>query len=144
MPKIFFQFWSSSLYIKVASFWKYLSNFLFIPFGRLFWNFACFRAPSHLAATLKQAKIQKSLPKDMKNKFEIYYQKLATLHLPWLKHAIYCLQKFWISKILQHVHLFSLNWDVIMEVATKVVKLSPLMCSHHQSHSRVKRRTKFS
>ena len=29
--------------------------------------------------TLKQAKIQQSLSKDMKNKFEIYYQKLATL-----------------------------------------------------------------
>ena len=28
---------------------------------------------------LKQAKIQKSLPNDMKNKFEIYYQKLGTL-----------------------------------------------------------------
>ena len=28
---------------------------------------------------MKQAKIQKSLPKGMKRKFERYYQKLATL-----------------------------------------------------------------
>ena len=29
--------------------------------------------------TLKQAKLQKSLPNDIKNKYEIYYQKLGTL-----------------------------------------------------------------
>ena len=74
-----FTFFTCNYYSKVASFWWYLSNLFFIPFGRLFWIFTCFRLAARWLGAQKQAKIQKSLPKWMKRKFKRNYQKLATL-----------------------------------------------------------------
>ena len=62
-------------------------EFSFTSIWQTFLNFHLRQDPSHLAEVLKQAKIQKSLPKGSKRKFEIYITYLTkTRYFSWVHY----------------------------------------------------------